>query len=79
MELSDSGKRLILVGLFQPWKIAGAGRRRRAPTQGVVLPGAAIERRGRGHRRTLRHPEVLNRPTSLEGVLTFDLATHGRE
>jgi NTE family protein len=30
-------------------------------------------------RRTLRRPEVLDRPTSLEGVLTFDLAAHGRE
>jgi NTE family protein len=29
--------------------------------------------------RTLRHPEVLERPTSLDGVLTFDLAVHGRE
>jgi NTE family protein len=29
--------------------------------------------------RTLRHPEVLERPTSLDGVLTFDLAVQGRE
>jgi|HubBroStandDraft_1064217.scaffolds.fasta_scaffold06091_3 NTE family protein len=29
--------------------------------------------------RTLRHPEVLERPTSTEGVLTFDLAYDGRE
>ena len=29
--------------------------------------------------RTLRHPEVLERPTSPDGVLTFDLALHGRE
>jgi NTE family protein len=29
--------------------------------------------------RTLRHPQVLERPTSLEGVFTFDLATDGRE
>jgi NTE family protein len=29
--------------------------------------------------RTLRHPEVLERPKSLEGVLTFDLAQDGRE
>lgn len=29
--------------------------------------------------RTLRHPEVLQRPDSLDGVLTFDLAVHGRE
>jgi NTE family protein len=29
--------------------------------------------------RTLRHPEVLERPTSLEGVSTFDLAYDGRE
>jgi NTE family protein len=29
--------------------------------------------------RTLRHPEVLKRPKSLEGVLTFDLAQDGRE
>jgi NTE family protein len=29
--------------------------------------------------RTLRHPEVLQRPTSAEGVFTFDLAVHGRE
>ena len=28
---------------------------------------------------TLRHPEVLERPKSLEGVLTFDLAQDGRE
>jgi NTE family protein len=30
-------------------------------------------------RRTLRHPEVLKRPSNHEGVLTFDLATDGRE
>ena len=29
--------------------------------------------------RTLRHPEVLERPSNLEGVLTFDLAQNGRE
>jgi NTE family protein len=29
--------------------------------------------------RTLRHREVLERPTSNEGVLTFDLAEQGRE
>ena len=29
--------------------------------------------------RTLRHPEVLQRPTSLDGVFTFDLAVHSRE
>jgi NTE family protein len=29
--------------------------------------------------RTLRHPEVLERPTNHEGVLTFDLAHDGRE
>jgi NTE family protein len=29
--------------------------------------------------RTLRHPEVLERPNSLEGVFTFDLALDGRE
>ena len=29
--------------------------------------------------RTLRHPEVLTRPTSLDGVLTFDLERDGRE
>jgi NTE family protein len=29
--------------------------------------------------RTLRHPEVLARPTNHEGVLTFDLAVDGRE
>jgi Patatin phospholipase len=29
--------------------------------------------------RTLRHREVLERPTSNEGVLTFDLAEEGRE
>ncbi len=28
--------------------------------------------------RTLRHPEVLERPTSADGVFTFDIATHGR-
>jgi NTE family protein len=30
-------------------------------------------------RRTLRHPEVLERPTNHAGVLTFDLAADGRE
>jgi NTE family protein len=29
--------------------------------------------------RTLRHPEVLARPTNHEGVFTFDLAVDGRE
>jgi NTE family protein len=29
--------------------------------------------------RTLRHPEVLDRPTSLDGVFTFDLERDGRE
>jgi NTE family protein len=29
--------------------------------------------------RTLRHPEVLERPKSADGVFTFDLASHGRE
>ena len=29
--------------------------------------------------RTLRHPEVLERPTAAEGVFTFDLGVHGRE
>jgi NTE family protein len=29
-------------------------------------------------RRTLRHPEVLERPNG-EGVLTFDLAQDGRD
>ena len=29
--------------------------------------------------RTLRHPEVLQRPNGLDGVLTFDLAYDGRE
>jgi NTE family protein len=29
--------------------------------------------------RTLRHPEVLERPASPDGVLTFDLARDGRE
>jgi NTE family protein len=29
--------------------------------------------------RTLRHPEMLERPESLEGVFTFDLAQDGRE
>ena len=29
--------------------------------------------------RTLRHPEVLERPATLDGVFTFDLAEHGRE
>jgi NTE family protein len=30
-------------------------------------------------RRTLRHREVLERPKTLEGVFTFDLAEDGRE
>jgi NTE family protein len=30
-------------------------------------------------KRTLRHPEVLERPTDREGVFTFDLADEGRE
>jgi NTE family protein len=29
--------------------------------------------------RTLRHHEVLARPTSLDGVFTFDLERDGRE
>ncbi len=29
--------------------------------------------------RMLRHPEALQRPDNVEGVLTFDLAQHGRE
>lgn len=29
--------------------------------------------------RTLRHPEILERPTNFEGVFTFDLAQDGRE
>ncbi|HET6376315.1 MAG TPA: DUF3734 domain-containing protein, partial [Methylocella sp.] len=29
--------------------------------------------------RTLRHPEVLERPDGYEGVMTFDLARDGRE
>jgi NTE family protein len=29
--------------------------------------------------RTLRHPEVLQRPQGLDGVVTFDLAVDGRE
>jgi NTE family protein len=29
--------------------------------------------------RTLRHPEVLQRPTNHEGVFTFDLHSDGRE
>jgi NTE family protein len=29
--------------------------------------------------RNLRHPEVLERPKSIGGVFTFDLACHGRE
>jgi NTE family protein len=28
---------------------------------------------------TLRHPEVLQRPNNLEGVMTFDLSQNGRE
>jgi len=30
-------------------------------------------------RRTLRHPEVLERPRDLEGVFTSDLAQDSRE
>ena len=30
-------------------------------------------------RRTLSHPEVLQRPDNHEGVFTFDLAADGRE
>ena len=30
-------------------------------------------------RRTLRHAEVLKRPSNHEGVFTFDLAADGRE
>ena len=33
----------------------------------------------RDMQRTLRHPEVLERPQTADGVLTFDLAVHGRE
>lgn len=29
--------------------------------------------------RTLRHPEVLQRPDGVDGVFTFDLAEQGRE
>jgi len=29
--------------------------------------------------RTLRHPEILERPTRVEGVSTFDLGVNGRE
>jgi NTE family protein len=29
--------------------------------------------------RTLRDPEVLLRPSALDGVFTFDLAVDGRE
>ena len=29
--------------------------------------------------RTLRHPEVLNRPNNRDGVMTFDLSQNGRE
>lgn len=29
--------------------------------------------------RTLRHPEVLKRPDTMDGVFTFDLARDGRE
>jgi NTE family protein len=29
--------------------------------------------------RTLRHPEVLQRPKGMDGVFTFDLAVDGRE
>jgi NTE family protein len=30
-------------------------------------------------RRTLRHPDVLERPTNAAGVFTFDLHADGRE
>jgi NTE family protein len=30
-------------------------------------------------RRTLRHPEVLERPKTLEGLFTFDLVQDSRE
>ena len=33
----------------------------------------------RDTRRTLRHPEILAKPTNHEGVLTFDLAVDGRD
>jgi predicted acylesterase/phospholipase RssA len=33
----------------------------------------------RARRRTLRHPEVLERPKSPDGVFTFDLKRQGRE
>jgi hypothetical protein len=33
----------------------------------------------RASARTLRHPEVLKRYTSIEGVMTFDLVKDGRE
>jgi NTE family protein len=29
--------------------------------------------------RTLRHPQVLERPRSLDGVLMFDAGEHGSE
>jgi NTE family protein len=29
--------------------------------------------------RTLRHPEVLQRPQGTDGVFTFDLAVDGRD
>jgi NTE family protein len=29
--------------------------------------------------RTLRHPEVLERPADANGVFTFDLAVDGRD
>jgi NTE family protein len=29
--------------------------------------------------RTLRHPEVLQRPQGMDGVFTFDLAVDGRD
>ena len=29
--------------------------------------------------RTLRHPEVLERPSNVDGVFTFDLGRDGRE
>jgi len=29
--------------------------------------------------RTLRHPEVLERPSGADGVFTFDVAAHGRD
>ena len=37
-----------------------------------------IERHARTDR-TLRHPEVVDRPANDEGVVTFDLAVDGGE